>query len=143
MPDLVGTFSFCLEVDSVQIASFRKCSGIESETEVVEFKETSRDGRMIIRKMPGAMKWSDITLEGKITSDRRLWEWRKQVIDGRIDQARRHGSIVIMDSNHKEVARWNFEHGWPSKYSGADFDAGANDVACEKLTICHEGLVRV
>ncbi len=142
MPDLVGTFSFCLEVDSVQLASFRKCSGVESETEVVEFKETTRDGRMMIRKMPGAMKWTDIQLEGRITTDRRLWEWRKQVIDGSIDKARRHGSIVIMDSNHKEVARWNFENGWPSKYSGADFDAGANEVACEKLTICHEGLVR-
>jgi phage tail-like protein len=88
------------------------------------------------------MKWDDITLERRIDSSQTLWEWRKQVIDGAIDDARRNGSIVVKDSQHAEVARWNFENGWPSKYSGADFDAGANDVAVESLTIVHEGLVR-
>jgi phage tail-like protein len=142
MPDLLTTFSFVLEVDSCEIATFRKCSGIESESEVIEFKEATKDGKLIIRKSEGAMKWGDITLERRIDGSQALWQWRKQVIDGDIDHARRHGSIVVKDSQHKEVARWNFENGWPSKYSGADFDAGANDVAVESLTIVHEGLER-
>jgi phage tail-like protein len=142
MPDLMTTFSFVLEIDSVQIATFRKCSGIESETEIVEYKEATKDGQLIIRKAPGAMKWADITLERRVDGSQDLWNWRKQVIDGDIDGARRHGSIVVKDSQHHEVARWNFENGWPSKYTGADFDAGANDIAAEKLVITHEGLVR-
>ncbi|BEP13947.1 phage tail protein [Acidothermaceae bacterium B102] len=142
MPDLVTTFSFVLEVDSVELATFRKCSGIESETEIIEFKEATKDGGMIIRKVPGAMKWSDITLERRVDGSSALWDWRKQVIGGDIDGGRRHGSIVIKDSKQNEVARWNFENGWPSKYSGAELDAGANDVAAEKLVITHEGLVR-
>jgi phage tail-like protein len=142
MPDLTTTFIFVLEIDSVEMGSFRKCSGIESETETIEYKEATKDGRMIIRKVPGAMKWSDITLERRIDGSTALWEWRKQVIEGDIDSARRNGSIVAKDSAQTEVARWNFEAGWPSKWTGADFDAGANDIATEKVVITHEGLVR-
>src|SRR4051794_30212646 len=142
MPDLMTTFNFVLEIGGVQLATFRKCSGVESETETIEYKEATKDGQMIIRKVPGAMKWSDITLERRVDNSPALWEWRKMVIDGDIDGARRTGSIVVMDSQHNPVARWNFEAGWPSKYTGADFDAGANDVAAEKIVITHEGLVR-
>lgn len=97
---------------------------------------------MIIRKVPGAMKWSDITLERRIDESKALWEWRKQVEDGDVDAARRDGSIVIKDSQKKEVARWNFERGWVSKWTGAELDAGSNEVATEKVTITHEGLHR-
>ena len=142
MPDLTPSFIFVLEIDSVERGSYRKCSGIESETETIEYKEATKDGRMIIRKVPGAMKWSDITLERRIDDSKYLWEWRKQVIDGDIDGARRHGSIVAKNSKMEEVGRWNFENGWPSKWTGADFDAGANEVATEKIVIPHEGLSR-
>src|SRR3712207_5535092 len=142
MPDLMTSFNFVLEIGGVELASFRKCTGVEAETETIEYKEATKDGQMIIRKVPGAMKWSDITLERRIDSSRSLWEWRKQVIDGDIDGARRNGSIVAKDSKMAEVARWNFVAGWPSKWTGADFDAGANDIATEKVVITHEGLVR-
>ena len=142
MPDLTPSFIFVLEIDSVEMGSFRKCSGIESETETIEYKEATKDGKMIIRKVPGAMKWSDITMERRIDDTTSLWEWRKQVIEGDIDAARRNGSIVAKNSKMEEVARWNFEAGWPSKWTGADFDAGSNEVATEKVIITHEGLIR-
>jgi len=142
MPDLMTTFSFILEIDNVEMASFRKCSGVESETETIEYKEATKDGKMIIRKVPGAMKWSDITLERRIDNSKALWEWRKQVEEGAVDDARRNGSIVIKDSAQAEVARWNFQAGWPSKWTGAELDAGSNEIATEKLVITHEGLQR-
>ncbi|MBX9243967.1 phage tail protein [Actinotalea ferrariae] len=142
MPDLMTTFAFVLEIDSVEIATFRKCSGIESETETIEFKEATKEGKMMIRKAPGAMKWSDITLERRVDATTHLWDWRQEVINGNIDDARRNGSIVVKDSLNSEVARWNFYSGWPSKYTGADFDAGANEIAAEKIVITHEGLER-
>jgi len=142
MPDLTTTFKFGLEIDNVNMGFFKKCAGIESETEIIEYKEATKEGRMIIRKVPGAMKWGDITLDRRLDTSRELWEWRKEVIDGEVDTARRNGSIVAYDSTGGEVARWNFESGWPSKWKGADFDAVTNEVATESVTITHEGLVR-
>jgi phage tail-like protein len=142
MPDLMTTFNFVLEIGGVQLASFRKCTGVEAETETIEYKEATKGGKMIIRKVPGAMKWSDITLERRVDESKALWEWRKQVEEGDVDQARRSGSIVILDSMQKEVARWDFDNGWPSKWTGAELDAGGNEVATEKIVITHEGLRR-
>ena len=139
---LLTTFSFIVELDGVTVGSFKKCSGVDSETETIEYKETSKDGKLLIRKLPGAMKWADITLSKSVDSKKDLWEWRHQVESGDIDAARRNGSIVLYDSTASEVARWNFFDGWPSKWKGADLDAGENNVAVEEITITHEGLER-
>lgn len=77
-------------------------------------------------------------LKRGITLDRSLWEWRKAITDGRID--RRNGAIILMDAERKDVARWTFVEGWPSKWEGPDLDARSNDVAIETLEIAHEGL---
>ena len=142
MPDLITTFKFALQVDGINLGFFRKVAGIESETETIEFKEATEKGRMVIRKVPGAMKWADITLDRRSDASRALWDWRKQVIDGDVDGARKNGSIVAYDSQDNEVARWDFKAGWPSKWKGADFDATTNDIATESVTITHEGLAR-
>lgn len=136
------TFSFHVELDGVDIGAFKEASGVESETEIIEYKEASKEGKMIVRKVPGAMKWSDITLKKHIDTSPTLWEWRKQVEEGDIDSARRNGSIVLYDSQHAEAARWNFVSGWPSKWKGADLNAGEDNIAIEEVTITHEGLMR-
>src|SRR5688500_20247111 len=58
---------------------FRKCTGIESETETIEYKEATKDGKMIIRKVPGAMKWSDITLERRVDGSKALRSEERRV----------------------------------------------------------------
>lgn len=142
MPDLMTTFSFVLEIDGVEMASFRKCSGVEAKTETIEYKEATKEGKMVIRKVPGAMSWTDITLERRIDESKALWEWRKQVEEGDVDSARRDASVVIKDSMGQEVARWNARAAWPSGWTGAELDAGSNEIATEKLVITHEGLSR-
>ena len=142
MPDVLTTFSFHLEIDNVIVAGFKEVSAGDSETEIIEYKEATKGGQMVIRKLAGAMKWADITLKRGIDTSTDLWEWRKQVEEGDIDGARRTGSIVLFDSMHQEVARWNFVNGWPSKWKGADLNAGENAAALEEVTITHEGLSR-
>ena len=142
MADALTTFSFHVELDGVDIGAFKEASGIEAETEVIEYKEATDKGKMVIRKVPGAMKWSEITLKKRIDASTDLWDWRREVEEGDIDKARRTGSIVLYDSRQNEVARWNFEAGWPSKWKGADLDAGEDSVAVEEITITHERLER-
>jgi phage tail-like protein len=142
MSDMVTTAKFALSIDGTEIGYFKKCTGIESESEIIEFKESTKDGKMIIRKIAGAMKWADTVLDRHIDSSLALWQWRKQVIDGDLEGARRNGSITAYDAAGEPIAQWDFENGWPSKWKGADFDAGANEIATESVTITHEGMVR-
>ncbi len=142
MAELLTTFAFHVELDGVDIGAFKEASGLQAETEIIEHKEVTDKGKMVIRKVPGAMKWSDISLKKSIDSGTQLWEWRKEVENGDIDAARRNGSIVLYDSMQNEVARWNFFAGWPSKWNGADLNAGEDQVAVEEISITHEGLER-
>src|SRR4051794_18467383 len=98
MPDLLTTFSFHVELDGIDIGAFKEASGVDSETEIVEYKETTKEGKMLIRNPRGAMKGSDIPLKKRIDQKKALGDWRKEVEQGDIDAARRNGSIVLYDS---------------------------------------------
>ena len=66
----------------------------------------------------------------------------KLVEDGKITDARKNGSIIMFDESLKEIARWNFVNGWPSKVNGPQLQADSNAYGIEELTIVHEGIVR-
>ncbi|MBI4492831.1 MAG: phage tail protein [Chloroflexi bacterium] len=131
-----------LELDGVSIASFREVSGISSETTVIESKETSKDGKTIIKKLPGEHKWGDITFKRGYTKDLTLYKWRQVVLEGKTKDMRKNGSIVVYDYENKEVLRWNFVNAWPSKLSASNLSASGNEVLVEEVTICHEGMAR-
>lgn len=134
---------FYLEIDGITQAKFRECSGLSSESQVIEYKEADKNGVTVIKKVPGAIKWSDITLKRGITDVMELWNWRKEVEEGNVDRARKNGSIVLYNQANMEVARWNFVECWPSKISGPQLNAAGNEIAVEEVTLVHEGLERV
>ena len=96
----------------------------------------------VVVKQPGRLKWQDIVLKRGITSDMEIWEWRKMVEEGDVDGARTNGSIVMYDQSLTEVARWNFENGWPLKVTGPSIKSDDNSIGIEELTIVHEYIVR-
>ena len=114
-----------------------------SSNEVVEYKASGEKGQYIIKKIPGRLTWNNITLKRGITDSLDLWKWRKMVEEGKIDEARKNGSVVMYDQNGNEVARWNFVNAWPSKLTGPTADAKSNEVAIEELEIVVEGYERV
>ena len=130
-------YNFLVEIDGVAQASFMECSGLDSMTEVIEYREGGDN--TTVRKLPGRSSFSDIVLRWGIVDNYELFGWRQTVVDGQPE--RKNGSIVLFDqANSTEVARWNFVRGWPSKWEGPSLDAKANDVAVEALTITHEGI---
>jgi phage tail-like protein len=132
--DPYSSFRFRVEIDGVTAAGFSECSGLSSETDVIEY----RNGiDATTRKLPGLRKFSNIVLKRGITTDRQLWDWYKKVLDGAVQ--RNDGSIVLLDEKGQEVLRWNFHHGWPCKYEAPSFHATGSEVAIETLEIAHEG----
>ena len=138
---LVGAH-FKVDVGGMITGYFTECSGLGSETEVTEHKVTTEKGVEVVLKLPGRLKWGDITLKRGITSDMEIWNWRKQVEDGDVAGARRDGSIVMFDQTLTEKARWNFLQAWPSKVSGPTPKADSNDIGIEELVIVHEYIER-
>ena len=136
-------FNFALDLSGSVKGYFTEVSGIGSENEIVEQKVVNEKGIEVVLKIPGRLKWGDITLKRGITSNMDLWDWRQQVEDGKVKDARKNGSIVMYDRELKEAARWNFTNAWPSKISGPTPKADGNEIGVEELTIVHEFIKRV
>jgi phage tail-like protein len=132
-------YNFLVEIYGLALAGFLECTGLESETAVIEYREGSWPSS--VRKIPGLTKYTNITLKRGVTTSTELYDWRANIINGQID--RRNGSIVLLDEKRQEVARWNFREGWPCRMSGPDLNALKNAVAIEELVICHEGFERL
>jgi len=138
---LVGFF-FGIEVQGVVTGYLQECTGIGSENEVIEHKVVDPTGKEYIHKIPGRLKWENVTLKRGLTSDLQFWEWRDQVVQGNVESARKNGSIIMFNQQFSEVARWNFENAWPVKITGPQPKSDSNEYALEELTIAHEGIYR-
>jgi phage tail-like protein len=124
------------------VGMFRECSGLDSETSVIEQKAVDANGLPTVRKVPGATKWSDITLKRGVDENLELWKWRDTVIKEGPESARVDGTIELVDYDGSTIATYAFKEGWPIKYAGSSLNASGNEVALEELHICHEGLER-
>jgi phage tail-like protein len=140
--DPLVSFHFGVDLGGKAIGYFTECSGLGSETEIIEQKVVSENGQEVILKLPGRLKWENVVLKRGITEALDIWDWRQEVVDGGVDAARMNGSIVMYDQEGGEVARWNFENGWPSKVTGPQPKADSNEIGIEELTITHEYITR-
>jgi len=139
---LVG-FHFAVEVQNVVTGFFTECSGLGSEHEVIEHKVVTEQGQEVVMKIPGRLKWENITLKRGITSAMDIWDWRKQVEDGQVADARHDGSITMFDQELNPVARWEFQNAWPVKVTGPQPKSDSNEIGIEELTLAHEYISRV
>ncbi len=131
-------YNFLVELDGITRAAFKECSGLNNTTDPVDYREGGEN--TTVRKLPGKTTYSEISLKWGMTDSDELYKWRKTVVDGKIE--RKNGSIILLDAQGNEKLRWNFVNAWPSKWEGPTFDATANDVALETLTLVHEGIDR-
>lgn len=130
-------YNFRVELDGITRAGFREASGLDSAQDPVEYREGNEKG-LTARKLPGLVKYSNISLKWGITNDADIWEWRTKAVSGKIE--RKSGSVVLLDDAGEEKVRWNFREAWPTKWTGPSFNATGNEVAIMTLELAHEGV---
>lgn len=135
--DPAPDFNFLVEIDGITIAGFAECSGLSSETDVIEYRE-GNERTLGVRKLPGLTRYSNVILRRGITTSRELWDWRQTVIDGQV--SRRTVSITLLDPAAAPVARWTLREAWIAKWEGPRFHARGNEVAVESIELVHEGI---
>jgi phage tail-like protein len=141
---LTGNFMFQLSLGGAEAAGyFKEFEGLGTEHEVIEHRSTDRQGRTVIQKLPGQLKWGNLTLKRGVDTNKTLWAWREQIIKGLIETARKDGTITLTDSMGKPVATYKFVRGWPCRYTSPGLSAEANEILLEELEIAHEGFERV
>jgi phage tail-like protein len=95
--------------------TFQYVAGLGSETVTVI---PGIDDAASQAKIPGRLKWGPIELKRGITQSMDLYEWRKLVETGNLDEARKDGSITMLNTGGSPVATYSIIQAWPSKYTG-------------------------
>lgn len=137
--DPYASYNFQLEIDGITRAGFSECSGLNAETTPIEYREGNES--LTARKLPGLIKYGNVTLKHGITQDLETYNWFKSVADGAVDR-KQTMSVILLDEQRSEVVRWNLLQAWPCKYVAPDMKADGNEIAIESVEICHEGLER-
>ena len=110
---------FSMEIDGVLVAGVHTIEGLDSESDVVQYKD-GEDG--VSHTRPGNHKPGKLTLTRSWSkaSDWRLW--RNSIIGGIAGGAvagkvvRRSVSVIFHNDAGEEAGRMNFYNCWPSAY---------------------------
>ncbi|MFC2163783.1 phage tail protein [Acidobacteriota bacterium] len=132
----VDQFNFLVEIEGVVSAPFERVEGLESTTQVVEY----RDGIWANspRKIPGTTTYSNIILKRSYIYTYELWNWRKKVVDGNVE--RKNGTIIITGKNREEMARFKFHGAWPVRWRLSALNRNGNIYLIEELEIAVDKL---
>ena len=122
-----------------QTIGFQEVSGLESETQVIEYR-AGNSKQFSTVKMPGIAKTGNVTLKkGVIVNDTLFWDWYSKIKMNAI--ARETVTIRLLDGAGKATMAWTLFNAFPTKITGTDLKAEGNEVAVESIEIAHEGFV--
>jgi phage tail-like protein len=128
---------FKIEIEGVTQASFSAVSGMESSTEVIHYVDGDD---LRVRKRPGRTTFSNIILTQGVINTTDLWEWYKQVMNGKIE--RKAGSIIVLGDDGSEKYRYNFFEAWPCRWKSLVLDARTQATLVEELELAVELIER-
>jgi phage tail-like protein len=118
--------------------TFDACWALGSEHEVIEHKVIDGNGQEIIRKLPGQLRFLDLECSRPLSADPSLWEWRRQVEMGEIEEARRELALDLYDASDRGLDTWTVGAAWPSRLEAVVASASAT----ERIRIVMENVVR-
>ena len=130
-------FNFLVEIEGETAAGFSEADLPEGRVEAVAYREGS-DRTSAARLLPGRVAYGPLVLRRGFAGDPALFQWWLAIAQGNLD--RRNVSVVLLDEQRQEVARWNLRRAWPTKWDGPALNARGNDVAIETLELAHEGI---
>jgi phage tail-like protein len=145
--DFIGNYNFRVEIDGVDAGRFKSVDGLSVELDVVEYREGGENGT--VRKLPGRVKYGDITLKRGYVASTVLNDWIEAARCGSGDYTRKNMSIVLCDnsdpvraSDKATCSEWKacnvFPRRWKLVPPGGD---NQTNVVMEEITFAVEDLI--
>lgn len=133
-------------------AYFLDCKGIKRTQEIIEVCEVTPQrwgkagnsrGRVVRTKVPGNVKYNNLTLRRGLTCSDTIWKWFDAIQSGKwAENQRRNGSISIYDQAGTVQARFLFWRAWATSYTLTDLNAGSNEIEIEEMELAVEEITR-
>lgn len=144
--------NFFLEIDGKVVTTLISVSGLDIEVGTFKSTQVGPNGQQQqVKSLGQRVDAPDLQLTRvappDVTADP-MWKWFTDIRNGGMVHSarapkRKNGSIVIFDTTHTEVARFNFFDSWPSKISTDQLSVDSAEAIKETVTLVIERLERV
>ena len=133
--DPFAAFRFRIRIDGQSLGGFSECSGLQTETEVMDYSEGGENSHQ--HKFATRMKQSNITLKrGIVSLD--LWKWHSE---SHTRQKYHSLSIIVQDPNKgNALMTFQVQRAFPLKWVGPTLNAQQSQLAVETIELAHHGL---
>mgnify|MGYP005766757831 FL=1 len=129
-------YNYKVLLDGREEAGFSEVSGPGIVSDPVEYRMDRIPG-----KQARQLKYSNVTLWRGTTESRACMEWMNEIQDGKA--TRKTVVVTLLDDEMNEVASWQLEKCWPTRYTAPDFNATSSETAIESLELVTEGIRRI
>lgn len=140
--DTNGTASFEVTVDGTPIEGWEIVTIPGETTRTVEYREGSDSDHQ--RRTWGETEYDDLEMERAVRpGDTRVFDWREQVRQGKVEAARRTVVVTLLDGGDPAI-RWEFTNAWVREYGAMELQSGGfGETATESVTVAFEEMERL
>jgi phage tail-like protein len=141
--DPLPAFRFRVELDDplasggLIAAGFTACSGLQAETETVEYHEGGRNDTVL--RFRGQTRFPHLVLRRGLASSPAFWGWYAAIVSGVV--VRRNGTICLLDPFGAIALSWDIVGAYPVKWAGPDLRGETSALAFESVELVHAGFV--
>tara|TARA_B100001113_G_C21051888_1_gene597176 strand:- start:486 stop:959 length:474 start_codon:yes stop_codon:yes gene_type:complete len=131
-------FYFSVDIGSFTDLPFMEVTGLEIETEVVEYRH-GNSPRFSNIKMPGMMKHGNVTLKkGMFNQDNQFFLWINSI---NLNTYTRD-TVVIRLLNETGTAEftWTLNNAFPVQINSTDMSSSASEAAVESIVFAFESI---
>lgn len=131
-------FHFSVDIGSQTNLPFQEVSGLDTETQVIEYRAGNSKAFSTI-KMPGIAKFGNVTMKkGIFVKDNNFFDMYSKIQMNLIERVT--VTIKLLDQDGNPTMVWTLANAWPTKITGTDLKSDGNEVAVETIEFAHEGL---
>lgn len=123
-------YGFKVVIDGVDQGQFLSIDGLGIEQEVVEY----RDGTdLLVRKLPGRLKYRNIKLKRRYAAGSRLNDWIQAATLGGEGNVRKDISITLLDRAGNDLHTFNYSECFLTSWKLSPLDTGPNAPLTEEI----------
>ncbi|WP_310728671.1 phage tail protein [Streptomyces sp. N2A] len=139
--DTFSSSTFAIELGKFQVETVQAVSGLTLEQDVVDTRQLSATGELIVRKQPGARNTGEITITRGMDKSTAFTDWIKAtLVNSDLDSARQNITIALKDAQKQTVRRIHLSNAWGSRWEGPQLEASKSGPAVEQVTITYEDI---
>lgn len=131
-------FYFSVDIGDQTDLPFQEVSGLDVETDVIEYRHGNSQVFSTI-KMPGLLKYGDITLKkGVFATDNSFYDWISKISLNTYE--RLTVVIKLLDEQNQPRMTWTLKNAFPKKVTPTDMNSKTSEVAIETIVFACEGM---